>query len=107
MLKLPNYSEQSIEVRILKSIQAHPQENYFIVTQFKRVGTSLPNNLHQFITEKIASKKSISTFKTSLVESDTRLILTFYPRKEPLNYKYALVHTFIEMCNSAAMCVKK
>lgn len=106
MLELPNYSEDSPEVKILRAISNHPQTKYFIVTRFKSIGALQLDELHKFITDKVINRANYSTFKTSFSNQDTRLILTFYSTNSKLEYKYFLIHTFIEMCNSSAINVK-
>jgi hypothetical protein len=106
MLQLPNYSEDSLEVKILRTIANHPQTKYFIVAKFNSLGAIELNKLHEFITRKVINRENNTTFKTSFSDQDTRLILTFYPTNSNLEYKYSLIHTFIEMCNNSAIGVK-
>ena len=101
MLQLPNYSENSPEVQILKSLDSHPQSTYFISLDFSRKGAAYPHLLNEFISQKVMGHKDHPRcFRAIFNQEGWRLILTFIPQNGPLNPKFHFVHKFIKMCQA-------
>lgn len=102
MLDLPNYAENSLEVKILQLVASHPQKNYFITVCFSKKGTTLPLLLNQYIAEKVISKSPLTAFRSVYKEGDWRLILTFIPKKGPVDQEFSLSNEFVRMCQKAS-----
>ncbi len=98
MLCLPNYSEDSFEVKIMKQIALHPQNKYFITVEFSKKGESLPLYLQDFLTDKSNQYQESQPFTRVYREGDWRLILTFIPRNKPIDRRFALTNTFVKLC---------
>lgn len=65
--------------------------NYFITTEFVKIGDSMPNEIESFLNEKYASiKRGASGRKFKFKESNWVLIFTFFPTNEVVDERYAL-----------------
>lgn len=99
MLQLPNYADSSLEVRILKELQAHPQTDYFLSLDFSQKGEAFPTTLLEFITKKVEQHKGCpSCFRAVFKQGAWRLIVTFIPLHQPLDPKFYFVHKFVKLC---------
>mgnify|MGYP007098876052 CR=1 FL=1 len=86
MLKLPNYSEDCLEVLIMKAIKENCSRDYFITVQFLKKGEQMPLGMIAKMKEKIGHN-SPKSFKFIYTEGDWRLLLTFIERNKPVEKK--------------------
>lgn len=100
MLTLPNYSEDSIEVEVLKTIKNLHQDAYFITTKFIHVSNFDKEELNKFILDKIKNKPDDKHLKFRYKQGDLSLIFTLYPINKPVNKKFSLINEFVKLCQS-------
>lgn len=99
MLLLPNYSEDCIEVLLMKEMAALPQASYLITVKFLAFGKELPSGLSDKVIELIDRKKPQS-FKFIYQESGWRLLLTFISVNTPIEKSFSLVNDFVKLCKN-------
>lgn len=97
MLKLPNYSEDCLEVLIMKAIKENCSRDYFITVQFLKKGEQMPLGMIAKMKEKIGHN-SPKSFKFIYTEGDWRLLLTFIERNKPVEKNFSLINDFLRLC---------
>ena len=97
MLTLPNFSEDSIEVEILKAVKDLHQTAYFVTTKFIHVSNFYKAELKKFLLDKINNKLDGKHLKFRYTQGDLSLIFTLYPVNKPINKKFSLINYFVKM----------
>lgn len=97
MLRLPNYSEDCVEVLIMKEVAKIHPESYLITVKFLAYGVVLPQGLFSTIEGKIRDKLPKS-FKFIHQESGWRLLVTCISGNEPIEKSFSLVNDFVKLC---------
>ncbi len=100
MLTLPNYSEDSLEVVVMKKVAKLPQKHYFITVQFIQKGRELPTGFEEELLRRI-DKKSPESFKFIYHNNSWRLLFTLIRQDKPTPKAFSLVNTFIQLCKKS------
>ena len=81
----------TMQERIWKHIAAMQTPGFFVTAEMQRVGSSLPEGLEAFVSQKLeAIRKGTRSRRFVFQEGEWRIYLTFFPTDEVVDERYAL-----------------
>ena len=81
----------TMQERIWKHIAAMQTPGFFITAEMQRVGSSLPEGLEAFVSQKLeAIRMGTRSRRFVFQEGEWRIYLTFFPTDEVVDERYAL-----------------
>ena len=81
----------TMQERIWKHIAAMQTPGFFVTAEMQRVGSSLPEGLEAFVSQKLEAIRMGSRSRRFVFqEGEWRIYLTFFPTDEVVDERYAL-----------------
>ena len=81
----------TMQERIWKHIAAMQTPGFFVTAEMQRVGSSLPEGLEAFVSQKLeAIRNGTRSRRFVFQEGEWRIYLTFFPTDEVVDERYAL-----------------
>ena len=81
----------TMQERIWKHIAAMQTPGFFVTAEMQRVGSSLPEGLEAFVSQKLeAIRMGTRSRRFVFQEGEWRIYLTFFPTDEVVDERYAL-----------------